>query len=167
VTEHLDPANQVGPALVAPAPEQGLRLPRALGAACEAVAPFGERFEHGTQRLERGADRSERIGELALPGDRGRGDARALLGQREAKVLGRLVQRGGEMLRVGRIPGARERLDANVRASSTSCAVERVSPKKSVAVSGSWCASSKITVLQEGSSSAIPSSLSITSAKKR
>jgi hypothetical protein len=42
------------------------------------------------------------------------------------------------------------------RASSTSCAVDTLSPKNRLAVSGSWCASSKITVLQAGSSSATP-----------
>jgi hypothetical protein len=40
-------------------------------------------------------------------------------------------------------------------------------PKNSVAVSGSWCASSKMIVFAEGSSSATPLSLSATSAKNR
>ena len=44
---------------------------------------------------------------------------------------------------------------------------EIFSPKNRLAVSGSWCASSKITVLHAGSSSATPSSRNITSAKNR
>ena len=52
-------------------------------------------------------------------------------------------------------------------ARSSSSEVDRLSPKNRLAVSGNWCASSKITVLQAGSSSATPSSRSMTSAKKR
>ena len=53
------------------------------------------------------------------------------------------------------------------RASSASWPAVVCSPKNSVAVSGSWCASSRITVLHAGRSSAMPSSRSITSAKHR
>jgi hypothetical protein len=53
------------------------------------------------------------------------------------------------------------------RASSISCAVEIVLPKKSRARSGRWCASSKITVLAAGSRSAAPPSRNATSAKNR
>ena len=61
-----------------------------------------------------------------------------------------------------------ERPSASVsRHSSNTCEVDTVSPKNKVAVSGSWCASSKMTVLAEGSNSAIPVSFNATSAKKR
>ncbi len=53
------------------------------------------------------------------------------------------------------------------RASSISCPAVVCSPKKSVAVSGSWWASSRTTVLHAGSSSARPSSRNVTSAKNR
>ena len=53
------------------------------------------------------------------------------------------------------------------RHSSSICEVDTVWPKNSVAVSGSWCASSKMMVLADGSSSATPVSFSATSAKNR
>src|SRR5438132_1520714 len=45
VTEHLDPADQIGAAVVAPAFEQGLSRSRALGAARKTLAAFGEHVE--------------------------------------------------------------------------------------------------------------------------
>ena len=53
------------------------------------------------------------------------------------------------------------------RASSASWPPVTCWPKNNVAVSGSWCASSRMTVLQLGSSSDTPSSRSMTSAKNR
>src|SRR6266581_2376434 len=48
VAEHLDPANAVGAAVVAPASEQGLRLSRAVGAVRQTLAALGERLERCT-----------------------------------------------------------------------------------------------------------------------
>ena len=66
--------------------------------------------------------------------------------EREAQVARRLLQRGWRARRAParRRPRRAARARAS-RASSTSCALETVSPKNRRAVSGSWCASSKIT----------------------
>ena len=53
------------------------------------------------------------------------------------------------------------------RHSSNTCEVDTVWPKNSVAVSGNWCASSKMMVLADGSNSATPVSFKATSAKNR
>ena len=53
------------------------------------------------------------------------------------------------------------------RASSMSWLLDTLSPKNRLAVSGNWWASSKITVLHAGRSSATPSSRNTTSAKNR
>jgi len=53
------------------------------------------------------------------------------------------------------------------RHSSSTCEVDTVLPKNSVAVSGNWCASSKMMVLADGSSSATPVSFRATSAKNK
>src|SRR5436309_1948159 len=45
VTEYLDPPDQIGAAVVAPAFEQGLGRPGALSAARKTLAAFGEQVE--------------------------------------------------------------------------------------------------------------------------
>src|SRR5712664_625986 len=50
VTEHLDPADQIGAGIVAPAFQQSLRRSRALGAPRKTLAAFGERFERDAYR---------------------------------------------------------------------------------------------------------------------
>src|SRR6266540_3008040 len=92
VAEHLDPANAVGAAVVAPASEQGVRLSRAVGAARQTLAALGERLKRGAQRPERGIERGERVGKSAIPPDRCCGEARAFAGEREAQIPRRLVQ---------------------------------------------------------------------------
>src|SRR5690348_10787047 len=52
--EHLDPANEVGAAFVAPALEQGMGFPGAHRAARKALAPFVEQLERVAQGRERG-----------------------------------------------------------------------------------------------------------------
>ena len=52
-------------------------------------------------------------------------------------------------------------------AKSITCEVVTCWPKNTLAISGTWCASSKITVLAAGNNSATPSSRNITSAKNK
>src|SRR5258706_6251501 len=114
VTEHLDPAHQIGATVVAPAFEQGLRVPSALGAARKTLAAFGERIEGCAYRAQRGIERGERIRKYALSPDRCRGEAGGFAGQREAQIPGRLVQRGGEPRRIGHVLRGGERFGADI-----------------------------------------------------
>src|SRR3989442_1837252 len=77
VAEHLDPANAVGAAVVAPAFEHGLRLSRALGAACQTLASLGYRPQRSAQGPEHGIERGERVGKSAVSPARCPGEARA------------------------------------------------------------------------------------------
>src|SRR5690349_16384499 len=64
VPEHLDPANEVGAALVAPALEQGTGFARPGRATRKALAPFVQHLESVAQGRERGIETGDGVGEF-------------------------------------------------------------------------------------------------------
>ena len=127
-----------------PAAAAGLRVRSACASSSSASSV--ERAEHARparrakSRLRHGAAHGH--GARPLPGTRSRRSRAAF-----SSAARRIRQRGA-------ILGGRRRFDAACRARARQLRGRTVSPKNRLAVSGSWCASSKMTVLQAGSSSA-------------
>src|SRR6185436_12364034 len=167
VAEDLDPAHLRGHLGLAQPHEQVTRRARTARAGVE---PFGAAFlrrERLLQDLERRIELRQGVAECLQPQRQCPREPRAGFAEHQPEVARRLLEAPATRSSSGEAPPAARSSRRTSRASSTSCALESASPKNMRAVSGSWCASSKITVLHAGSSSEIPSSRSTRSAKKR
>ena len=133
----------------APAREARGRLARAPCDLRELLAALGEEPQLGGQAVERRREAVERIGEArARASDRLRDACPARRRARGAACAIAGTSRPAASGSSGTSRAAVRAATSASRASSASWPAVTCSPKNSVAVSGSWCASSRITVLQ-------------------